>query len=366
MCGQAKQGKSSLINAIAGVEVAKVGTTGRTTKNPLPIKHPDNPNVTFWDLPGIDGVEFKQDNYFEKIENKQNDYDFFLIVTKDTFSSDALFLTEELDKLKKSFFLVRTHVDRTIEEAIEKKEIATQQEGLENIREDLRAGTGKPIYLVNTKKRDLFDMPTLLEACCDHGFTSSLRIAKRQAFLFTVRAATASMHEKIYEMFKDRLTLIALKSALVGLVPIPGPGIVVDVKLICEEVINYIRTFGLDARAIALLEKTTGKPEGSIESEVQRLTKSSNELIGFSRLQDHSQPIATAVILSVRELTPIIVRSLAVVAASEAMETTAKTVLPIIGSFLIASPLSFVSTRLQLSFILDDVKKIADAVIRQI
>ncbi len=367
VCGQSRQGKSCLINAFAGEKVARVGATRVTNTENLRLEHPRNPNLAFWDVPGIDGKKFQRENYFEKIESKQNDYDFFLIVTKDTFSSDTLYLAEQIEKMGKSYFLIRTHIDKSIEDAIEEGEAESEEKALEMIKKDLREGTNRPIYLINNKKMFQYDMSKLLEDCCNQGFASQLRDAKEQAFLLTVRTSTAAMHQKKYKMFKSRLNIIALKSAVGGAVLISGVGCVVDMRLICEEVLDYVYTFGLDPFAIFELEKATGKPEGSLESRVQRMAEGRNRLINMCREKGDffEKPTPTAAIVLAKEALPTIARSLSIIATSEVAETTAKTVLPFIGS-VIGAVLSFTSTRIQLGLILEEVKQIADEITQQI
>ncbi|WAR22796.1 TGTP2-like protein, partial [Mya arenaria] len=69
--GESGTGKSSFINSIRGLKAddlgaAEVGAV-ETTMEPTAYKHPDNPNLQVWDLPGVGTSSFTREKYFQKI-----------------------------------------------------------------------------------------------------------------------------------------------------------------------------------------------------------------------------------------------------------------------------------------------------------
>ena len=106
-------GKSAFINAIRHLTAddkgaAKVGVT-ETTLNIRSFKHPNNPMLKFWDLPGVGTDKFPKATYLADI--KVDRYDFFLLITADRFMENDTWLCNELHNRQKNFFFVRTKID---------------------------------------------------------------------------------------------------------------------------------------------------------------------------------------------------------------------------------------------------------------
>ena len=78
--GQAKTGKSTVINTMLGYDydehsnlprgAASVNESGVCTTEPCKYGHPESEQIKFWDLPGIDGTKFQLQVYPEKIRAK--------------------------------------------------------------------------------------------------------------------------------------------------------------------------------------------------------------------------------------------------------------------------------------------------------
>ena len=112
-------GKSSFINALRYLpdnrvgksekhpESAWVGTT-RTTTEPREYSHPENKNYVLVDLPGVNTVDFKREDYLEKV--KFADYDCFVIISRGRFSDDDQWLACQAKRMDKRFFFVRSQV----------------------------------------------------------------------------------------------------------------------------------------------------------------------------------------------------------------------------------------------------------------
>ena len=114
--GNSGVGKSSFINAIRRVTgddegAAPVGVTETTLKIDS-FAHPDNPNLTFWDLPGVGSNEFPKETYLSDIQVDR--YDFFLLITSTRFTENDTWLGAEFRKRNKKYFFVRTKIEQDV------------------------------------------------------------------------------------------------------------------------------------------------------------------------------------------------------------------------------------------------------------
>src|SRR5690606_12735575 len=100
--GRSGTGKSSLINAIVGEQVAEVGETETTILKGDPIEHR---GLIFHDMPGCSTGRFPKDTYVEKMGIKE--FDCVILVTADRFYEDDLFLVDAISKLNIPVFTVR-------------------------------------------------------------------------------------------------------------------------------------------------------------------------------------------------------------------------------------------------------------------
>jgi len=103
--------KSSFINAIrsltAGDEsTAEIGVK-ETTMNVRSYPHPDNPMLTFWDLPGVGTDRFTKETYLADIDVER--YDFFLLITADRFTENDTWLGTEFRRRNKKYFISLIH-----------------------------------------------------------------------------------------------------------------------------------------------------------------------------------------------------------------------------------------------------------------
>uniref|UniRef100_A0A8C4XEJ8 Immunity related GTPase cinema n=1 Tax=Erpetoichthys calabaricus TaxID=27687 RepID=A0A8C4XEJ8_ERPCA len=98
--GESGSGKSTFVNSIRGL---------KTTTEPTMYSYPKYPNVRLWDLPGIGTMNSKADEYLEQVHFAQ--YDFFIIIASDRFKQNHLMLAQEIEKMGKHFYFVRSKID---------------------------------------------------------------------------------------------------------------------------------------------------------------------------------------------------------------------------------------------------------------
>ncbi|XP_063722158.1 interferon-inducible GTPase 5-like [Symsagittifera roscoffensis] len=351
--GQSRQGKSSFINALCGENVAAVGDLAPTTMEIQKIVNKDFPNCVFWDLPGIDGIKFKRETNFDDIKLLENNYDVYIIVTKEMLGDGELFFAKELVTRGKLFYLVRTHVDEKVAKLVKKQKVS-EDDAVTEIRKLLMtqltdSGFDQElhkIFLVNVEEpseaMQSFDMALFVETICRRGFASQ---TKASAFQFSIKIRGPQMVQEMYSQLRKRIKLVATASAAGGAHPIPGFGVIIDPKLIYDEIKLYLQKFNLTKISVAETEKKAGKERESIEKMVAAQLSSENGPIYFVREQNDwfisEENSYTQVFSHFRKCLQL----------SESAEVMITVALPIVGH-LAAPGLSFVTTLLQLESIL--------------
>ena len=114
--GESGSGKSTFVNAFRGIDNRDEGAapTGcvETTSEGIPYHHPNYPNVTLWDLPGIGTTNFPADKYLEHVGFEK--FDFFIIISDTRFRENDVKLAQEIQKMRKKFYFVRSKIDNDL------------------------------------------------------------------------------------------------------------------------------------------------------------------------------------------------------------------------------------------------------------
>ena len=292
--GQARQGKSSLINTMCGLkwnakEGAAVSAQGETTYDLRSYTHQKNANVIIWDCPGIDGTDFKRDFYFEKIEAEEKKYDFYLIVTADIFSGDALFLAKKIPReFGKRFYLVRTKIDQSVRDIMEDERPDLEEEACAKIikgriqenleKSDFSADKFK-VFVLSNKEPRKFDFDELQSDICEESTSQLIR----EAYLFTITAKGPKINKLKYDMLLNRSYRIAMLSISDAEVRIPGTIYDLDLHTYVNAAITFLVVFGLDKADIAAREKTLHLKSGDMESQLDNYIREESEILHLVR-----------------------------------------------------------------------------------
>ncbi|KAM9114303.1 interferon-inducible GTPase 5-like isoform 1-T1 [Pangshura tecta] len=269
--GESGSGKSSLINAMLGLAdddegAAEVGITETTTET-LAYLHPTLPNVKMWDLPGIGTPSFRPDTYLQQVSFAR--YDFFIIVTSKRFRSCNADLAQEIQKMGKKFYFVRSKVDEDLRNESRKRNY-DQETTLQTIRDDCveklrREGVNSPqVFLISRWEFDQYDSPQLQET-----LANELDSHKRHVFLLALPNISRPILDKKKEALENQIWKRALKSCAIAAVPIPHLSVSCDVDILVESMTEYCKVFGLDEESLVKLSIQVRKPLSQLKGVIK-------------------------------------------------------------------------------------------------
>ncbi|KAK7124550.1 hypothetical protein R3I94_018804 [Phoxinus phoxinus] len=339
--GESGSGKSTFVNAFRGLGDEDEGSaeTGpvETTMESKDYLHPKYKNVKVWDLPGIGTPNFKADEYLELVQFER--YDFFIIIASERFRECHTQLAKEIMRMGKKFYFVRSKIDFCII-AEERKKNFDQKKTLDTIREDCENGLRNigiedpVVFLISGWELGKYDLNLLQER-----MEKELPQHKRRVLMLALPNITLEINEKKKKILEANIGKVALLSAFVATVPIPGLSVAVDLAIVKAEIETYYNTFGLDDPSLQKLCEKSGK---TIE-ELKSLMK--------SPLRFGINPASILSLLGAA--------SLAV--AENAVEYVAS-LIPILGT-VVAGGMSYMTVSAMLKRALDDIAEDARTVL---
>ncbi len=159
------------------------------TAAPKEYEYPDNNMIRLVDLPGIGTPDFPDLETYCKKVGLEN-YDTFLIFTKDRFTINDLRLAEKVKSFGKSFFLIRTKIDADLTPKTGKAPI-NEEQMLKKIRKNLTdnvkdlISSEKEIFLLSNYDKNKWDFEPLVKA-----IGNALPVLQREVLLLSLSNLT--------------------------------------------------------------------------------------------------------------------------------------------------------------------------------
>uniref|UniRef100_A0A8C4ZNB9 IRG-type G domain-containing protein n=1 Tax=Gadus morhua TaxID=8049 RepID=A0A8C4ZNB9_GADMO len=269
--GESGVGKSTFVNAFRGIDNRDEGAapTGvvETTMKPEPYPHPRHPNVTLWDLPGVGTTKFPADQYLKYVEFEK--FDFFIIVSADRLSENDAKLAQEIKKIGRKFYFVRSKIDNNLSDAKRSQREYDEEKTLQEIRENCiqgleKQGVASPqVFLVSSFHLHLYDFPALQDT-----MERELPSHKRDFLILVLPNICKSTIYKKKEVFRSRIKYYAILSAFVAAVPIPGLSIAADSSIVAKVLQDYLNGLGLDEKSLEKVSNATKRSLSDVRHSV--------------------------------------------------------------------------------------------------
>ncbi|XP_076994391.1 interferon-gamma-inducible GTPase 10-like [Tamandua tetradactyla] len=271
--GETGAGKSSFINALMGVgpEEEHAARTGivETTMERAPYRHPKFHNVTFWDLPGMGSTNFPPQTYVEQM--KFFEYDFFIIISATRFKKNDLYLVEEIKKMQKNFYFVRTKVDSDLENEKKCKPKSFNKEKiLQMIQDDCQHNLKRAnvkathVFLVSSMDVSAYDFQDLVTT-----ILKELPAHKRYISMLSLPHVTEVAIDQKRKSLQQKVWLEAIKSGAVSIIPFVGIIRDYDVEKLKGKLTCYRSYFGLDDASLKKLAEDLHVPLEQLKACIQ-------------------------------------------------------------------------------------------------
>ncbi|CAH2318230.1 interferon-inducible GTPase 5-like [Pelobates cultripes] len=271
--GESGSGKSTFINAIRGVAQDDEGAaaTGvvETTMEPTEYPHPQDKNVTFWDLPGLGTPEFQAESYREKV--RMDDYDFFIIIASERFKESHIQLGKDIRDMNKKFYFIRSKVDQDLTNAKRcNPKTYNEEKVLQTLREDCvnkleEGGLGQPhVFLLCSFDLSLYDFHGMIET-----MQKEMPDHKRRKFLLSLPVTSLQIIEGKNQTLGSDIWLRALGTSFATAMALPGLSFGYNAVIMEETLKLYVKTFSLDEASLKYLATESLKDFKEIKSVMQ-------------------------------------------------------------------------------------------------
>jgi len=264
--GQSGNGKSSMINGLLGKPLAKVGSTETTFE----IKSYAHNGTVLYDLPGCGTPNFPKETYIGKCN--LSSYDAAIIVTANRFMENDLWLINEMGRLQKPVYVVRTKMDEaTINEQRDNNlnELQVFQKVLLDLETNLKDVSVKGIYLISSVFPQKWDFNKLF-----NDIANNLGDLKKTRFYSDVALISDEVLEQKKKIASDIITLQSWIAAANGINPIPGLDIAADIAILNHLAKEIQELYGLGEDNLIMLNKriNTSSKAGAIKTGIAAFT----------------------------------------------------------------------------------------------
>ncbi|XP_072906229.1 interferon-inducible GTPase 5-like [Hemitrygon akajei] len=293
--GESATGKSTLINALLGLEENDEGTSPVIcTENATGITsypHPTLPNVQYYDFPGLNTPWFPLQKLMK--ETKFTQYDLFIIVTDGRFAESDQLLAKLLKKVGKQFYLVRSKIDDTVRSESRKKSY-NQEEMLQRVRKEYTSSLqasevqNPRVFLCSAFNPDWYDFPALRETV-----VSNLSEAQKSLYLAALPYTSDVALQRKRNVLQRYVLILSVMSGVIGAVnmlfcPLPS-----DLVIIALGIQFCRRYMGLDNRSLDKLAERVGTSVPELWNDIEH-----KFLFGDTTMEDLMLIMPVALVLS--------------------------------------------------------------------
>jgi GTP-binding protein EngB required for normal cell division/uncharacterized protein (DUF697 family) len=232
--GQPGSGKSSLINAIIGENVAEVSTRTDTTTEEGSVVWGEEDSLLLTDLPGYGTTRFPAHDYWQRFDLDK--YDLFICVFSGKFhqADDELF--NKIIEKGKSCVFVRNFSDTLFDT----KKLKTKDVLKDEIREAIKERYSEQLKLIFTSCATNEGIGELIEE-----IEKNLSASKRAKWERNAKAYSVDFLKKKKAACKKMISLTAAAAAANGLNPIPGLNIAIDIGILQKMFMQIRKNFDL-------------------------------------------------------------------------------------------------------------------------
>jgi predicted GTPase len=349
--GGAGVGKSTFINTIRGLSptdsgAAKTNSMSECTMAVEKCPDPRNPNLIYYDLPGYGSQKFPTNEYMGKLLLDR--YDFFIIFSHNSFTDNDCYLAEELNRLGKKFYFVRTRIDESINnERGDTGDSFDELVYLDQVRQVSKQNVGRflglrSVFVISGRLQNYakWDFPDLVRALMDDAPD-----IKKEILIRTITANSQEGIDRKAALLEQRIFLIAIAAATVATLPVPVLSMPFETIVIAREVHQYMKDFGLDEESMKSLAKTLRMDYTDLEKIV----------FGASNVLHSNRKSA---------IESVVMATLGKTAVVSAVGECAK-IAPVFGQAL-SSTISFVTVESALQSLLNETKLLAIKLVQQL
>ena len=261
--GQSGHGKSSFINSVCGLKVAEVSAYGDCTSELRKYSLPGNTRIKFFDCPGISATGCKQEDFVSKSKLDEITFDLIFLIMKEFVTTDVEFMLQTLQQKNKSFWIVRTFADVTVDNEKEKKkanknlddEVSSKlkQRLIELFHKRQFQIDPGSIYIISNKFLGRFEFKSLLQKI--YGLFPDL--------LEELISFNPAVIQVKYDELSSEKYMMTLAAGASGLIPLPGADLAAELTILTKSFDKYLKSFGLDKKSIKGREEFERDGEGA-------------------------------------------------------------------------------------------------------
>ena len=203
--------------------------------------------ITLHDLPGFGTIELPSNGYEKRMELHKYDY---ILMFVGNIEENDIEITKTLKEMKKPFCFVRSNIGLDIQNAEKdgELEIDIVEKIMSKFSDNLQHAGLKKVksFVISNHNRRIFQFNNLVSY-----IESNLPGLNYEAFMFSIlEGLSVDEIESKYKILKNRILKVSVASVTLSIAPVFGMDIVLNIALICKELLSYHKTFGFEQQFV--------------------------------------------------------------------------------------------------------------------